>query len=409
MNRMTASGRIREPLAVTNRSERRRRSGRAPRRAGRRSARASPGTTARPVAPVALDELERRLGVEAATHHDRAGHGRGDRELAEAPGVEHRAPRPRSSPRPATGSGRASRPAWPRHRRRSAAHPSGVPVVPEVSRMVRPGVSGVARRGAEVLLDQRRRRWAPRRGVVGPGDDLDEPSSRSRAGLLDQGANSSSYTSTSAPSRSSTSASWGAEKPVLSSSASAPSRVGRRAAPRRSRGGCGTGCAIVSGRSPGDSLGEADRERVAAGARARPRSASRARRPARCRAGGGPAARLMPVIAVTPWRRMTRGHPEVLVGSQRRDHAAADQRADAATSRRPARVARVRTARVSRAPGSGGAAASSSRASCIRLRTTRSTSAMSGSSPNSVADVDRLEDPGLDLGGQREVRREGRG
>ena len=38
----------------------------------------------------AVDQLERRLRVEAATHHDGAAHRRGDRELPEAPRVEHR-------------------------------------------------------------------------------------------------------------------------------------------------------------------------------------------------------------------------------------------------------------------------------------------------------------------------------
>ena len=169
---------------------------RAPPRAARRSVPASRGRRParwRGSGPPARASPRGR----SAAHHDGAGHGRGDRELAEPPGVEHRR----------GDDGRLLGP--PRdpveHRREGAGSPSpdrraplGVPVVPEVSRMVRPvraGRSGTAPRWA---VDQLVHGGAcPSRRPSRPRTST-SPSSCPRA-WSSSGANSSSYTTTWAP------------------------------------------------------------------------------------------------------------------------------------------------------------------------------------------------------------------
>ena len=283
MNAVTASGRIREPLAVTNRSDAQavaveRLAGQVddPLEHHRHDGQAG--------GPVLVDQLERRLGVEPAAHHDGAAHGRARSRAGRSPRRGTSAPRRRSSRRPATGSARASRPATPAPPPERRA-PLGVPVVPEVSSTVRPGSRGCAGRLAEVLVDQfvERVRAGRVRRVVAPGEHLDQAVDP-LAGLGEQRREllvvHHHAWRPPAPARR---ASCGPEKPVLSSSASAPMRVGGRQATRRGRGGCGTGSPSVPAR-----LRRAARAAPTAGGvdcagRARPRSASRARRPARRR------------------------------------------------------------------------------------------------------------------------------
>jgi hypothetical protein len=124
--------------------------------------------------PVSLHQLERGLGVEPAAHHDGAAHARGDGQLTEAPGVEHRRGHHRGLP---------GTPGDPlQHRRQRRGSTAGAPGT--LGRTGRAGGQqhgpagpvGLVRSLTQVLVDEgvqgAHRGRGPR--VVLPGEHLDE-------------------------------------------------------------------------------------------------------------------------------------------------------------------------------------------------------------------------------------------
>ena len=396
MNRTSASGRIREPLAVTKRSE--------------RSVVAvehlvgqlddpleHDGYDGQPGRAVPLDQLQRGLGVEAPAHHDGAGHGRGDRRAGRSPRRGTSARRPRSSPRPATGSGRASPRGRRRRRPRSAARPWGC-------RSCRRS-AGWCGRGARA--GRVRRRGGPSIELVDGGrvravrPSRPRPRPARRAARAPGRAAARTPRRTPAPGRPrarSTSASWGPEKPVLSSSASAPIRAVALSASTKPR--------WLRHRMPTVSAGclaqrqrdRRPRRRTAASSSAQvsePRSSTSAV-PVRSADRG----EAEPVIAVTPWRRITRP-----CGGTCRGAAARSCRcAPGSRTSHHSRVTRCAGSELIRGTGNrrGGRARRGCPASARGPR--GPPRRCRGRAPNSSRDVDRLQHPGVDLGRQREVR-----
>ena len=138
-----------------------------------------------------------------------------------------------------------------------------------------------------------------------------------------------------------------------------------------------------------EQLVQADASGVARGGRARPRSASRARRPARSPSGLRAAERPMPVIALAPVAADDQRLPEVLVGPHRRDHAAAAPAPGRSTSSR--RSAARHAMRAHPSTGKRRRRLSSSSAVCIRSRTTRVDLVDVGVVAELRDDVDRVE------------------
>ena len=244
----------------------------------------------------------------------------------------------------------ASEPAAPPERRA----PFGVPVVPEVSSTVRPGPRRLRRaagRGAASISSSR----VCTPGWVCSGSSTQastsvSPGRRSLA-WASSGANSSSYTTTVACSRSSTSRSCGPEKPVLSSSASAPMRVAAASDSTRPRW-LRHRIPSVPSRSA-EQLVQGDARRRPPAGRARPRSASRARRRARSPSGRAPPRAR---CRSSRWRRGvgSRGPGAGTVRAHRRDHAAADQHPE--RGQQPLQRAQQPASRLIPAPGSGAGA-----------------------------------------------------
>ena len=178
--------------------------------------------------------------------------------------------------------------------------PLGVPVVPDVSRMVLPlvpGLAGTCPRCASI-----------RASTVGPrGEPSVHATTSTRSGTCSlacstMAANSSSYTISCASSRARTSVSCGPEKPVFSSSAFAPSLAAALSASTKPRW-LRHRIAMVRVRPSVSSAIPAASALLRASSSAQVRAPRSSMIAVAC--GRRAAARPIPVIAVTPWRRTT--------------------------------------------------------------------------------------------------------